>query len=161
MKILLRGCFALTVLLTNAPLIWSAPNRAYRAPNKPFKASVHVLAITSSVHQNFAGNQDTYVAEITSKSMPAKLAVLIDRYPGYGDTIRRAVLSQRLGLQMRLIRSEACDTPARYVSAPQRAEDIFDERVQSGVEASGSGVLPCFLIDHAATRIDVAQKDTK
>lgn len=137
------GCLTLT---------GAAQNPVYRTRLKPERATVTILATSSAVHM-LSGNQDTFVAEIASKGEQRGLAKLIDRYRGYDDPIRRTWLESLHPLEMRLLRDEGCDAEAASVHLPRGDADIYDVRVRQSLRERGPEVLPCYLVDHKATRL--------
>ena len=154
----LRVCVALAITavpwvayLDTTPL--AAQNPVYRAPLKPQKATVTILAI-SSILRMVSGNQDTYIAEITSSSDKSSgMVKLIDRYRGADDPIRRTWLVQLHPLEMRLLRDEGCDVEAAYMRLSHAGTDVFDRSLGPKLEEHGSELLPCFVVDHRATRL--------
>ena len=135
-------------------LAWAnAQNPVYREHVQPIKAKLTILAVSSVVHM-ISGNQDTYVAELVApKDGSPTLAKLVDRYRGADDPIRRVWLVQLHPLEMRLIRDEGCDLEANLVHMPRTDADIFDVRVRDTLRERGPEVLPCYLVDHKATRL--------
>ena len=132
----------------------TAQDAIYRAPIKPFKAVVRIVALSSSARQNFAGNQDTYFAEIhTGKEYGGRLVKLVDQYSDYDYPIRRSLLLAQRPLQMRLTRDESCDTRADYMHVSYELADTFDPSLPVRLEEQGTTLLPCFAVAHGATRL--------
>ena len=131
----------------------AAQNPVYRAPLKPVKATVTIMAV-SSVLRMVSGNQDTYIAEITSPGdkLPG-MVKLVDRYRGADDPIRRTWLVQLHPLEMRLLRDEGCDIEASYIHLTRANVDVFDHSLGPKLEEHGTELLPCFVVDHRETRL--------
>lgn len=158
MKIFSRNTLVLTLANLCNLLGWASNNPVYDASTKPIKAVVNVLALSSVGRQAYAGNQDTYIAEIVIGHGATRLVKLVDRYPVYGYPIRHSILVDRRALRMRLLREDACDVSAAYVHTPLNEEDLFDKKLGSLLEAQGSETLHCYSVDHAATRLQPVMK---
>ena len=132
----------------------AAQNPVYQDHPKPAKATVSILALSSGVHQAYAGSQDVYFAEMQlAGDQGSQLVILVDRYRGYDDPIRHSVLEARQRLRMRVLRDEKCDSPAALAHMPLSRADLFDARLSSELQAQGTTSLRCFTVDHDATRL--------
>lgn len=147
----IAALFALAVALGSAP--FHGQNPVYRAHIKPLKATLTILAFSSIVRMS-SGNQDTYLAEVSSGEDGLRgLIKLVDRYRGADDPIRRIWLVQLHPLQMVLVRDEGCDSEANLVHISPAEADIFDPSVRPRFAEQGQEIIPCFLVDHKATRL--------
>jgi hypothetical protein len=70
-------------------------NPVYDPNAKSEAVQVSILATSTSVHQNFAGSQEVYLANISSNMDAHQLAKLIDIYPSSELPIRRALLKDQ------------------------------------------------------------------
>ncbi len=132
----------------------TAQNPVYAVRMRPLKTTIRIVALSSSARQVFAGSQDTYLAEIVGGGTDkAQIVKLVDRYPSYDTPIRRSVLEGQHLLKMRLWRDEGCDARADLVQLSLHQADAFNQDLVSKLSAHGAEVLPCFAIDHAATRL--------
>jgi len=86
---------------------WAEP--VYDLNAKPKAVQVSILATSTSVHQNFAGSQEVYLASISSKRDAHQLAKLVDIYPSSELPIRRALLIEGHLFRMKLTRDPECD----------------------------------------------------
>ena len=131
-----------------------AQNPVYQTRRKPFAATVKLVALSSSARQAYAGSQDTYLAMIVQgREEKGQLVKLVDRYRVYDDPIRRSVLQAQHPLRMRLTRDEGCDTRVDFMHASFDPADTFDPSLSSQLQDRGSSTLPCFAVDHGATRL--------
>jgi hypothetical protein len=144
-----RRLAALALLL---PLGLAAQNPVFFTPQKNVVAKVSIMAISTSVHQAFAGNQDTYLADVALKD-GHQTARLIDRYGGSGDPIRRSILLDRKQLVMHLIRKPSCDIVSSNLFLGRTDYDIFDTASRTALAQTPDAVLPCYYVVHELTKL--------
>jgi len=144
-----RRLAALALLL---PLGLAAQNPVFFTPQKNVVAKVSIMAISTSVHQAFAGNQDTYLADVALKD-GHQTARLIDRYGGNGDPIRRSILLDRKQLVMHLIRKPSCDIVSSNLFLGRTDYDIFDTASRTALAQTPDAVLPCYYVVHELTKL--------
>ncbi|SFR99836.1 hypothetical protein SAMN05421771_0422 [Granulicella pectinivorans] len=140
---------ALALLL---PLGLAAQNPVFVTPTKNVVAKVSIMAISTSIHQAFAGNQDTYLADVALKD-GHQTARLIDRYSGNGDPIRRSILTDRKQLVMHLIRKPSCDMVSSSFFLGRTDYDVFDTASRLALSQTPDAVIPCYLVVHDHTKL--------
>lgn len=133
-----------------APLAAVAQNPVYTNPDKQIPAKVSIMAISTAVHQQFAGNQDTYLADVALKD-GHQTARLIDLYSGAGSPIRRSLLTERRQFVMYLIRKHSCDIPNTNFFLDQTGYNIFDTSAPQALAATPD--VPCYMVVHDRTRL--------
>lgn len=139
-------------LLLVLPLGLAAQNPVFTTPTKNLTAKVSIMAISTSVRQEFAGNQDVYLADVTLKD-GHQTARLIDLYSGNGSPIRRSILVDRKQLLMHLVRKPSCDIPSSKFFLGRTDYDIFDTASREALTATPDATLPCYLVIHDKTRL--------
>ena len=108
-------------------------------------------ALGSSIHAG-TENQDTYLAEILSKSDESQLANLIDVYGVEASGINRDVLKNLPTFRMKVSRSPYCDAVANRFFLSRRSI-LFDNAVTNDLIQDASKILPCYSIIHGSVRI--------
>lgn len=142
-----------TALLLALPLGLTAQNPVFTTPTRKLTAKVSIMAISTAVHQEFAGNQDTYLADVTLKD-GHQTARLIDLYSGNGSPIRRSILVERKQLVMHLIRKPSCDLPTANFFLGRTDYDVFDAGSRTLLDSSPADtIIPCYLVVHDKTRL--------
>ncbi len=124
-------------------------------------ARVEVVALVSSAHLAYAGNQDTYVGRVYLphdrgvERDEGRLALLVDRYSGAGERIRRSTLVAHQPLEMRLRRDESCDRRAREVSLKAKGAEVYQEDIRGilAERAEDPEPIACYAVEHGATRL--------
>ena len=139
-------------LLFVLPLGLAAQNPVYLTPAKGVTAKVSIMALGTGVHQAFAGNQETYLADVALKDGHA-MARLIDLYSGSGDPIRRSLLIDRKQFQMQLIRKPSCDIVTDKFFLGSTDQNIFDTASRTALAQNPGAVLPCYLVVHDKTKL--------
>lgn len=142
----------IAALLLALPLGLAAQNPVFTAPTKGVVAKVTIMAISSTVHQAFAGNQDTYLADVALKE-GHEMARVIDLYSGNGSPIRRSVLLDRKQLAMHLVRQPNCDIVSSKFFLGPTDYDVFDAASRSALSANPDAVLPCYRVVHDQTKL--------
>jgi len=123
-------------------------------------ATVSILAVSTSTHQSWAGNQDVYLADITikgGKEGEHRFAKVVDQYEGYGYPIRPAVLKARELLKIQLTRVTECDTLGSKIYLPPDAR-IFDVSTRDTLRAHADEMIPCYRTLHKTIKIIKAKK---
>ena len=112
--------------------------------------TVKIRALGSSIHAG-TENQDTYLAEIVSKSDESHLANLIDVY-GEASGINRDVLRSLPTFKMKVSRSSFCDVVANRFFLSQKSI-LYDGAVTNDLAQDSSKILPCYKIIRSSVRI--------
>jgi len=120
-------------------------------------ATVSVLAVSTSTHQSWAGNQDVYLADISMKDGEHRFAKVVDQYEGYGYPIRPAVLKARELLKIQLVRVTECDTLGSKIYLPADAR-VFDASTRDTLRARADEMIPCYRTLHKTIKIVKAKK---
>lgn len=81
------------------------------------------------------------------------MAKLMDTYSADGSPILASVLAERRPLLMTLSRNPECDAAGGSFLLGGPDAKIFDPRAAAALRAHASDVLPCFTVDHEATRL--------
>ncbi len=131
----------------------TAQNPVFNLYPKPIRATIEILAISSSTRQGFAGNQDTYLALVKAKDDRNLLIKLVDRYRDADRGVRRSVLEEHRLLRVQLIREDACDTPASTFHISSRSGDVFNPSSASRLQTQPSRNLSCFVMEHERTQL--------
>lgn len=127
-------------------------NPVYDLVAKPRTAIVKILAISTSVHQGFAGDQEVYLAEISRRhGEKTEFVTLVDTY-SLGKPIRRALLTDRHAFRMKLTRDPQCDEKGNQVYLGENS-NIFDASIVDVMAAHANDRISCFKVDHDATRL--------
>ena len=113
--------------------------------------TVKIRALGSSIHAG-TENQDTYLAEIVSKSDESQLANLIDVYGAEASGINRDVLRSFPTFRMRVSRSPFCDVVANRFFLSQKSI-LYDGVVTNDLAQDSSKILPCYKIIRSSVRI--------
>ena len=126
---------------------------AFGNQSKPLKATVRILAISSSSRQSFAGNQDIYLADVQVKGGDHRFARVIDQYPGFGLPIRVSLLRDRTEFTMQVTREPECDVPGAKVFLHAGDVSIFDGSVRDSLATHATDAIPCFRSVHQSIQI--------
>ena len=132
---------------------FAAKPSAFGNQSKPMKATVRILAISSSSRQSFAGNQDIYLADVRVKGGEQRFARVIDQYPGFGLPIRQSLLRDRTSFTMQVTREPECDVPGSKVFLHAGDDGIFDASVRDSLAAHAADAIPCFRSVHQSIQI--------
>jgi hypothetical protein len=124
---------------------------------KAHKATVSILAVSTSTHQSWAGNQDVYLADISIKDGDHQLAKVVDQYEGYGYPIRPAVLRDRELLKMQIVRVTECDTLGSKIFLPADAR-VFDASTRDTLRSHAGDMIPCYRTLHKTIKIIKGKK---
>ena len=90
---------AAMLLVCGRAVSMAAQNPVYARAAKPQTVTVQILATSTSVHQGFAGRQETYLAEIVGKDGIVRHAKLVDIY-ALGRPILPSLLKDHRKLKM-------------------------------------------------------------
>ncbi|WP_128912130.1 hypothetical protein [Granulicella sibirica] len=151
-----RTCrlLALTAALSLAArLPGIAQKTVYETTPPQRSATVTVLALSTAVHQGFAGNQDTFLADIAFKDGDHQTARLIDLYPSSDNPIQRTLFTAHRQFHMRLIRTPRCDGPAKDFFLYQGDAYVYDGSARTTLAADPSALIPCYKIVHTQTKL--------
>ncbi len=124
-------------------------------------ARVEIVALVSAAHTAYAGNQDTYVGRIYLphdkgvEKEEGRLALLVDRYSGAGERIRRSALVEHRELEMRVRRDESCDRRAKEVTLKAKGAEVYRDDLRGILQERADDPEPiaCFAVEHGATRL--------
>jgi hypothetical protein len=130
---------------------------AFGNQSKPLKATVRILAISSSSRQSFAGNQDIYLADVQIKGGDHRFARVIDQYPGFGLPIRVSLMRDRTEFTMQVTREPECDVPGAKVFLRAGDASIFDGSVRDSLATHAADAIPCFRSVHQSIQIGKKQ----
>ena len=103
------------------------------------------MALVSAAHTAYAGNQDTYVGRLYLphdkgvEKDEGRLALLVDRYSGAGERIRRSALVEHRELEMRVRRDESCDRRAREVTLKAKGAEVYRDDLRGILAGAGGG----------------------
>lgn len=131
----------------------TARRSAFGNQSKPMKATVRILAVSSSSRQTFAGNQEIYLADVQLKGGAHQFARLVDQYPGFGLPIRRTLLRDQTVLAMKVTREPECDVAGTQVYMQAGSDDIFDGSVRDSLTSHASVAIPCFKTLHQTIQV--------
>ncbi|MGI4853530.1 MAG: hypothetical protein ACRYF4_05700 [Janthinobacterium lividum] len=126
---------------------------AFGNQSKPMKASVRILAISSSSEQSFAGNQEIYLADVQVKDGEHRFARLVDQYPGFGLPIRPSLLRDGTLFSMRLTREPECDVPGSKIYLRRDDSGVFDGSVRDSLASRAAVAIPCFKTLHQTIEV--------
>jgi len=140
------------ILLLCASLNVRADNPVYES-SKREGVHVVILALSTSTHQTFAGNQDTYLAVMSSNRDSVHLVKLIDVYRATGTPIRRDLLAGQSRFRMKVTRYPGCDVVGGLFFLG-RQSTVFDPQVELLLRDRAADSIPCYKVDHEATRLD-------
>ena len=132
---------------------WAIKPSAFGNQSKPLKATVRVLAISSSSRQSFAGNQDIYLADVQVRGGDHQFARVIDQYPGFGLPIRQSLMRDRTSFTMQVTREPECDVPGSKVFLHAGDTGIFDGSVRDSLATHAADAIPCFRSVHQSIQI--------
>ena len=141
------------MLLAVAAAGYASKPSAFGNQSKPMKATVRILAISSSSRQSFAGNQDIYLADVQVKGGDHRFARIIDQYPGFGLPIRQSLLRDRTSFTMEVTREPECDVPGSKVFLHAGDSGIFDGSVRDSLATHAADAIPCFRSVHQSIQI--------
>ena len=144
--------FAL-LLAVAAPTFAANPNSAYYTAPQEIGAEVSILALSSTIRHGWSGNQEIYVADVSSKAASHRLARLVDIYPSDDQPIQFALLADRQILSMRLLRTPECDIPSAEIFLPADERFVFDAGARTSLKQHTGKLVPCFHVIHEATRV--------
>lgn len=132
---------------------WGVRPSAFGNQSKPLKASVQILAISSSSRQSFAGNQDVYLADVQLKDGSHQFARLVDQYPGFGLPIRTSLLNNRTLFTLQVTREPECDVKGAQIYLGQSGSDVFNGDVRDSLRTRADQLVPCFKTLHQTIRV--------
>lgn len=121
--------------------------------SRPLPAQVTMLAVSSSSHQSFAGNQEIYLADLQTKGGDHQFVRLIDQYPGYGLPIRDSLLRDRTLFTMRVTREPECDVPGSTIFLAPTDRVVFNASVRDSLQSHDAEMVPCYKTLHSTIQI--------
>ena len=154
MKFRLLLSLGLTGMLVSAGGVHAAERQSpFTNQSRPLPAQVTMLAVSSSSRQNFAGNQEIYLADLQTKQGDHQFVRLIDQYPGYGLPIRDALLRDRTLFTMRVTREPECDLPGTQIYLAPTEQVVFSGSARDSLQSRGAELIPCYRALHSTIRI--------
>lgn len=141
-------CLATAISVSTVCAAWAVKPSAFGNQSKPVKATVRILAISSSSRQNFAGNQEIYLADVQVKDGEHQFARLVDQYPGFGLPIRTSLLQARTTFAMLVTREPECDITGAQIFLHPGTGGVYDSSVRTSLQAHESIAVPCFKTLH-------------
>jgi hypothetical protein len=121
---------------------------AFDNQSSPVVATVRILAMSSSSRQNFAGNEEVYLADVSTKGSEHQFVRLIDQYPGFGLPIRVSLLKEQTVFQMKVTREPECDEPGSSVYLRPGESTVFDGSVRDTLATHKADPIPCYKTLH-------------
>ncbi|WP_419805603.1 hypothetical protein [Terriglobus sp.] len=143
------------IVMSLAAAMSSAAERPspFMNQSRPEAAQVTLLAVSSSSHQSFAGNQEVYLADLQTKQGDHQFVRLIDQYPGYGLPIRDSLLRDRTLFTMRVTREPECDVPGTQIYLAPTDAVVFSGSARDSLQSRGTELVPCYKALHSTIRI--------
>ena len=150
-----------TLITTLALVLLAASSTSLAEKHSPFieDAKIHtvrvsILALSTHVHQIWAGNNEVYLADVTfGDKGDHQFVRLIDVYAGYSSPIRASLLQSRALFQMHVTRDTTCDTVANKIFLPATDTTIYDGSVRDTLKAHADDVIPCYHIEHRSIKV--------
>lgn len=144
---------ALPVLLGIAATLAAEPPTPFTNQSKPMKARVRVLAVSSTSRQSFAGNQDVYLADVSTKGTDHQFVKLVDQYPGFGLPIRPDLLRSQQVFTMQVTREPECDVPATEIYLRPGDTVLYDASVRDTLATHAQDSIPCYKTLHQTIKL--------
>ncbi len=132
---------------------WASKPSAFGNQSKPLKASVRILAVSSSSQQSFAGNREVYLADLQVKHGDSQFVRLVDQYPGFGLSIRPDLLRDHTLLTMRVTREPECDVPGAKIYLRPGDSAVYDGSVRATLATHAADSIPCYKTLHQTIQI--------
>ena len=123
-------------------------NPVYDRPVKELSVHVKILATSTAVHQNFAGNEYVYIANVTSSKLGTQMVKLVDKFPASEQPIRNDLLVEQRSFRMQISRDHSCD--GAFIG---NESQIYDASALKSLTPEERLQMPCYRIDHSATRL--------
>ncbi|WP_156993797.1 hypothetical protein [Terriglobus sp. TAA 43] len=143
----------LPVLLGVATTLTAAQPTPFTNQSKPMKAHVRILAVSSSSHQSFAGDQDTYLADVSTKDNEHQFVKLVDQYPGFGLPIRPDLLRNQQVFEMEVTREPECDAHASDIYLRPSDSVLYDGSVRDTLNTHAADAIPCYKTLHQTIKL--------
>lgn len=144
---------ALPVLLGITATLSAARPTPFTNQSKPMKAHVRILAVSSTSHQSFAGNQDVYLADVSTKATEHQLVKLVDQYPGFGLPIRQDLLHNQQLFDMQVTREPECDAVATDIFLRPGDSVLYDASVRDTLTTHAADAIPCYKTLHQTIKL--------
>lgn len=123
-------------------------NPVYQQPVKEISVHATILALSTAVHQNFAGNEYTYIAEVSLPKQGQQVVKLVDKFPASQNPIRPDLLVNHHSFRMTITRDYTCD--GAFLG---NESQIYDPSSVKALTAEERAQMPCYRIKHDATRL--------
>lgn len=143
-----KACLALGCFISSPAL--SQPSLFDGYP-KVQELNVKIYAVSTSIHAG-TQNQETYLADLMSKTGERQLVKLIDVYPAEDSRIDRNILGDLPLLNMKVVRTPFCDVAANHFYLSDTSI-LFEDAVKHEIMENPSRILPCFRIIHKSVRL--------
>jgi hypothetical protein len=147
------------IAATCLPMGWASSKTrqpAFGNQSTPVKATVTILALSSSSRQTFAGNQEIYLADLLVKGGEHQFVRLIDQYPGFGLPIQLSLIKNRTVFMLQVTREPECDLPGSEIYLRTSETEIFNGGVRDTLASHKTETVPCYKTLHQT--ITVAKK---
>jgi phosphopentomutase len=129
---------------------------AFGNQSKPEKATVTILALSSSSRQTFAGDQEIYLADLEIKG-EHQFVRLIDQYPGFGLPIELSLIKNRTVFKLLVTREPECDVPGAQIYLRKGESEVFNGSVRDSLASRQTEAVPCYKTLHQTITV-VAKK---
>ena len=143
----------LPVLLGVTATLTAAQPTPFTNQSKPMKAQVRILAVSSSSHQSFAGNQDVYLADISTKGSEHQFVKLVDQYPGFGLPIRQDLLHNQQVFDMEVTREPECDASTTDIYLRPGDSVLYDASVRERLQTHAAEPIACYKTLHQTIKL--------
>ncbi len=143
----------LPVLLGITATLSAAKPTPFTNQSKPMKATVRILAISSASRQSFAGNQDTYLADVSTKGTDHQFVKLVDQYPGFGLPIRPDLLRGQQTFTMKVTREPECDAASTDIYLRPNNSVLYDASVRDTLATHAQEAIPCYKTLHQTIKL--------
>jgi hypothetical protein len=144
---------ALPVLLGIATTLIAATPTPFTNQSKPMKAQVRILAVSSTSRQSFAGNQDIYLADVSTKGSEHQFVKLVDQYPGFGLPIRQDLLRNQQVFDMQVTREPECDELPANIFLRPGTSILYDGSVRDTLNTHAADPIPCYKTLHQTIKL--------
>ena len=150
-----------TLITALALVLLAASTTSLAEKHSPFieDAKTHtvrasILALSTHVHQNWAGNNEVYLADIEIGGKGNhEFVKLVDLYAGFSSPIRPTLLQNRTLFKMRITRDTTCDTIANKIFLPATDTTIYDGSVRDTLTTHRDDLIPCYRIEHRSIKV--------
>ncbi|HEY9138941.1 MAG TPA: hypothetical protein VIM67_11765 [Terriglobus sp.] len=144
---------AIPALLGITVSLAAAKPTPFTNQSKPMKARVRILAVSSTSRQSFAGNQDVYLADVSTKGSDHQFVKLVDQYPGFGLPIRPDLLRSQQVFEMKVTREPECDAAVADIYLRPNDSVLYDASVRDTLATHAQDSIPCYKTLHQTIKL--------